>query len=184
MQHEKPPFDLTPENRTGENLYGFLRILVNNEYMKKRFTLTEGQQEELRVCPHVRTVSARMVQYTADFKRHAISERARGKPPRLIWSEAGIPYHFRPDHAADQISDWRRLAEKHGTAHFDTDARGQIGTATLLRHMDEKRAYESMTDTEKITYLEARTESLEYIARHFGLPPSISGAHSSRRRKK
>jgi phage portal protein BeeE len=41
-----------------------------------------------------------------------------------------------------------------------------------------------MNDTEKITYLEARTEALEYIARHFGLPPSIHRAHSSRRRKK
>ncbi len=150
----------------------------------QRFTLTEGQQEELRACPHVRTVSARMVQYTADFKRHAIAERARGKPPRLIWSEAGIPYHFRPDHAADCISDWRRLREKYGTAHFDTEARGMIGGANHIRHWDEKRAYKAMTDAEKIVYLEARTEALEHIARHFGLPPSIHKAHSSRRRKR
>lgn len=149
-----------------------------------RFTLTEDQQKELEVCPHVRKVSARMVQYTADFKRHAVSERARGKPPRLIWSEAGIPYHFRPDHAADQISAWRRLALKQGEAHFDCEKRGQAGTATLLRHMDTKRAYKAMTDTEKIAYLEARTEALEYIARHFQLPPSIHQAHSLRRRKK
>ena len=152
--------------------------------MKKRFTLTQEQQEELRTCPHVRSVSARMVQYTADFKRHAISERTRGKPPRLIFSDAGIPYHFGPDYAADRISDWRHIAEKHGNEHFDTEARGQVGTATLLRHMDAKRAYRTMTDTEKITYLEVRTEALEHIARHFGLPPSIQGAHSSRRRKK
>ena len=150
----------------------------------KRFTLTEEQQEELRACPHVRTVSARMVQYTADFKRHAISERARGKPPRLIWSEAGIPYHFRPDHAADCISDWRRLREKYGIAHFDSEVRGQVGGANLIRYWDTKRAYEAMTDTEKIQYLEARQEALEYIARHFGLPPSIHRARSSRRRKK
>ena len=150
----------------------------------KRFTLTEGQQEELQACPHVRKVSARMVQYTADFKRHALNERARGKPPRLIWSEAGIPYHFRPDHAADCVSGWRRLAEKHGSAHFDSDSRGQAGTANLLRHMDAKRVYEAMTDTEKITYLEARQEALEHIARHFELPPSIHKEHSQRRRQK
>jgi hypothetical protein len=41
-----------------------------------------------------------------------------------------------------------------------------------------------MTDTEKIAYLEARQEALEYIARHFKLPPSIHRAHGSRRRKK
>jgi len=150
----------------------------------KRFTLTEEQQEELRACHHVRTVSARMVQYTADFKRHAISERARGKPPRLIWSEAGIPYHFRPDHAADCISGWRRLREKYGIAHFDSEVRGQVGGANLIRYWDTKRAYEAMTDTEKIQYLEARQEALEYITRHFGLPPSIHKARSSRRRKK
>ena len=152
--------------------------------MKKRFTLTKAQQDELRECPHVRNVSARMVQFTADFKRHAISERARGKPPRLIFSEAGIPYHFVPGYAADWINEWRCLAKKHGTSHFSTEARGQAGTATLLRHMDEKRAYKAMTDTEKITYLEARTEALEYVAHHFGLPLSIHRAHSSRRRKK
>lgn len=150
----------------------------------KRFTLTEGQQKELGDCPHVRKVSARMVQYTTDFKRHAISERARGKPPRLIWSEAGIPYHFRPDHAADQISAWRRLVQRRGEVHFDNENRGQAGTASLLRHHGAKRAYKAMTDIEKIRYLEARTEALEYIARHFQLPPSIHKEHSSRRRKK
>ena len=149
-----------------------------------RFTLTRGQQEELRACPHVRKVSARMVQYTADFKRYAIAERARGKPPRLIFSEAGIPYHFCPAYAADVISEWRRLPARFGTAQCDHDTRGQAGTANLLRHMDTKRAYKAMTDAEKITYLEARTEALEYIARHFGLPLSIHRAHSSRRRKK
>lgn len=150
----------------------------------QRFTLTEGQQEELRACPCVRKVSARMVQYTSDFKRHAVSERARGMPPRLIWQEAGIPYHFRPDHAADQISDWRRTVQKYGITHFDSENRGQAGTANLLRHMDTKRAYETMTDAEKIAYLEARQEALEHIARHFGLPPSIHKAHSSRRRQR
>jgi hypothetical protein len=152
--------------------------------MKKRFTLTEEQQEELRTCPYVRNVSARMVQFTADFKRHAISERARGKPPRLIFSEAGIPYHFVPDYAADRINDWKHLALQYGVDHFNTETRGSAGTATLLRHMDTQRAYKTMTDTEKIAYLETRQEALEYIARHFGLPPSIHRAHSSRRRKK
>jgi hypothetical protein len=152
--------------------------------MKKRFTLTEEQQKELRECPHVRSVSVRMVQYTADFKRHAIRERAQGMPPRIIFRNAGIPYYFGPDYAADRINAWKHIAARHGATHFDTDTRGRVGTARLLRHMDEKRAYKSMTDTEKIEYLEARTEALEYIARHFELPPSIHRVHSSRRRKK
>lgn len=151
---------------------------------KNRFTLTEGQQEELRACPHVRKVSEHTVQYTADFKRHAISERARGKPPNLIFSEAGVPCYFNQDYAADRINDWRRIAEKRGTAHFDTETRGQAGTANLLRYFATKRAYRAMTDVEKIEYLEARNEALEYIARHFELPPSIHKAHSSRRRQK
>lgn len=152
--------------------------------MKNRFTLTEEQQAELRTCAHVCNVSARMVQYTADFKRYAIAERARGKPPRLIFSEAGIPYHFGPKYASDRINDWKHIAARHGTTHFDSDSRGQAGTANLLRHHDTKRAYKAMTETEKIRYLEARQEALEYIARHFQLPPSIHQAHSWRRRKK
>lgn len=152
--------------------------------MKKRFTLTNEQQEELRSCIHVRNVSARMVQYTAEFKRHAVKERTRGQPPRLIFSEAGIPYHFGPDYAADRINDWKHIALIHGDAYFDTEARGHAGTANLRHHREIQDAYERMTDTEKIEYLEARTESLEYIARHFQLPPSIIRVHSSRRRKK
>jgi hypothetical protein len=152
--------------------------------MKKRFTLTKEQQEELRVCPHVRAVSARMVQYTADFKRHAIRERAQGMPPRVIFRDAGIPHYFGPDYAADRINAWKHIATRHGATHFDNDTRGREGTAKLLRHMDTQRAYKAMTDTEKITHLEARQEALEYVARHFGLPPSIHRVHSSRRRKK
>ena len=152
--------------------------------MKKRFTLTKEQQEELRKSAHIRKVSTRMVQYTADFKRHAIRERAQGMPSRIIFRDAGIPYYFVPDYAADRINAWKRIAYRHGTDHFDSDTRGREGTAKLLRHMDEKRAYKAMTDTEKITYLEARTEALEYVARHFELPLSIHRVHSSRQRKK
>lgn len=149
----------------------------------KRFTLTKEQQEELRTCSHVRKVSARMVQYTKDFKRHAVSERARGKPPRLIWSEAGIPYHFKPGYAADRISEWRRLSRKHGNTHFDTERRGNHGAALALWRK-KVGAYDAMTKEQKIAYLEAENEALEYVRRHFGLPPSPrKPSHSSRRRR-
>ena len=148
----------------------------------KRFTLTEGQQEELRMCPHVRKVSARMVQYNADFKRHAISERARGKPPQLIWSEAGIPYHFKPKYAAERINDWRRLAEKHGTTHFEVEHRGAQGLS-LQQWREKEQRYKQMNTQEKVAYLEAEVEALEYIRRHFQMPPAIhQKSHSFRRR--
>jgi hypothetical protein len=99
----------------------------------KRFTLSEGQQEELRNCPHVKKVSARTVQFTADFKRQAIGERARGKPPRFIFSEAGIPYHFNPGYASDCIKVWKRLAQKHGLDHFDNAIKYANGLFTSLR---------------------------------------------------
>jgi len=150
----------------------------------KRFTLTEEQQEELRKCTHIRKVSARMVQYTAEFKRYAIKERAGGTAPRYIFKQAGIPYYFGPNYAADRINDWKRIATKHGDIHFDTETRGRNGAVALIRYWSTTQAYKIMTDAEKIVYLEARNEALEYIARHFGLPPSIHRAHSSRRRKK
>lgn len=151
---------------------------------KNRFTLTKEQQEELQGCLHVRKVSTRMVQYTADFKRHALREREKGMQPRTVFRDAGIPDYFGATYAVDRINEWRRLASAYGDTHFDTDTRGREGSVRLLRHMETKRAYRTMTDSEKITYLEARTEALEYIARHFELPPSIHRVHSSRRRKK
>ena len=150
----------------------------------KRFTLSEGQQEELRNYPHVKKVSAKTIQFTSYFKQQVLREYAKGKSPDTIFSEAGIPLLcLSTDYAKERIRAWRKLVDKYGTQHFDAEHRGNRGAALAVWRQKTK-AYETMTKEQKIAYLEAENETLEYVRRHFGLPPSLRKlSRSSRRRK-
>ena len=152
--------------------------------MKKRFTLSEGQQEELRNCPQVKKVSARTVQFTADFKQYVLREYAKGRRPDIIFTEASIPLaYLGTDYAKEKTRAWRKLVDKYGIQHFSAEHRGNRGAA-LAAWRQKTKAYETMTKEQKIAYLEAENEALEYVRRHFGLPPSLRKvSHSSRRRK-
>ena len=150
----------------------------------KRFTLSEGQQEELRTCPHVKKVSDRTIQFTADFKQHVLREYAKGKRPKVTFVEAGIPlWCLSTDYAKGKVRAWRKLADKYGIEHFGAEHRGNQGAA-LAAWRQKTKAYDAMTKEQKIAYLEAENEALEYVRRHFGLPPSLrKTSHSSRRRR-
>lgn len=150
----------------------------------KRFTLSEGQQEDFQNCPHVKKVSARTVQFTADFKQYVLREYAKGKRPNTIFTEAGIPLaYLGTDYAKEKTRAWRKLVDKYGIEHFGTEYRGSQGAALAVWRQKTK-AYGTMTKEQKIAYLEAENEALEYVRRHFGLPPSLRKiSHSSRRRR-
>lgn len=152
--------------------------------MKKRFVLSEDQQEELRNCPQVNKVSARTIQFTADFKQHVLREYAKGRRPEDVFANAGIPLmYFGTDYAKEKIRAWRKLVDKYGTQHFEAEHRGNRGAA-LAAWRQKTKAYGTMTKEQKIAYLEAENEALEYVRRHFGLPPSLRKlSRSSRRRK-
>jgi len=152
--------------------------------MKKRFVLSEDQQEELRNCPQVKKVSARTVQFTADFKQHVLREYAKGRRPEDVFANAGIPLmYLGTDYANEKIRAWRKLVDKYGTQHFEAEHRGNRGAA-LAAWRQKTKAYGTMTKEQKIAYLEAENEALEYVRRHFGLPPSLRKlSRSSRRRK-
>lgn len=153
--------------------------------MSTHFTLTKEEQEEFRRCPYVKSCSARMVQFTPAFKRHAVEEYARGIAPRTIFRDAGIPIHLlKQAYPKTTLRKWRTIANTHGGARFDEEHRGKHGVVTLTRWRDCTKAYAAMTDKEKVAFLEAEVEALEYIRTHFQLPPSAhQGAHNSRRRK-
>jgi hypothetical protein len=141
--------------------------------MQKRYALTQTQQAVLRENTNVRSVSACMVQYTAEFKRHVLEARARGERPRDIFIKAGIPLEwFGEDHVRSRIREWTRRAAKHGLEYFDAEHRGSNGVA-VVAYREKKRRYLEMTDKEKVTFLEAENEALEYVRRRFNLPPSI-----------
>jgi hypothetical protein len=152
--------------------------------MKKRFVLSEDQQEELRNCPQVNKVSARTIQFTADFKQHVLREYAKGRRPEDVFANAGIPLmYLGTDYAKEKIRAWRKLVDKYGTQHFEAEHRGNRGAA-LAAWRQKTKAYGTMTKEQKIAYLEAENEALEYVRRHFGLPPSLRKlSRSSRRRK-
>jgi hypothetical protein len=152
--------------------------------MKKRFVLSEGQQEELRNCPQVKKVSARTVQFTADFKQHVLREYSKGKRPDDVFASAGIPLmYLGTDYAKEKTRTLRKLADKYGIEHFGTEHRGSQGAA-LAAWRQKTNAYAIMTKEQKIAYLEAENEALEYVRRHFGLPPSLRRVSRSSRRRK
>jgi transposase len=152
--------------------------------MKKRFTLTEEEQRTLQTNPHIASCSARMIQYTPDFKRYALREYTKGKHPTSIFTEAGISLEcLGTDYAREKLRMWRKLVDKHGMQYFDAEHRGNHGAALAAWRQKTKR-YDTMTKEQKIAYLEAENEALEYVRRHFGLPPSLrKPSHSSRRRR-
>lgn len=150
----------------------------------KRFTLSEGQQEQLRNCPQVKKVSARTIQFTADFKQYVLREYAKGKSPNTIFAEAGISQEcLGTDYAKEKTRAWRKLVDKYGIQHLNTEHRGNHGAA-LAAWRQKTKTYAVMTKEQKIAYLEAENEALEYVRRHFGLPPSLRKiSRSSRRRR-
>ena len=148
----------------------------------KRFTLSEGQQEEFRNRPQVKKVSAKTIQFTSDFKRQVLREYAKGKSPDTIFAEAGIPLScLGTEYTKDRVRAWRKLVDKYGIQHFDAEHRGNRGAA-LAAWRQKTKAYETMTKEQKIAYLEAENEALEYVRRHFGLPPSLRKLSRSSRR--
>jgi hypothetical protein len=124
-----------------------------------------------------------MVQFTPAFKRFVIAEYAQGKRPNAIFQEAGIPgFLCRPKYTKELVRRWTVIARTHGDAHFDQEERGKHGV-TLAKWRDKTQAYATMSDKEKVAFLEAEVEALEHIRVRFQLPPSPhSKAHSSRRR--
>lgn len=139
----------------------------------KRFTLSETQQEKLRSNPNIKSVPKAMVQFTANFKRHVLKEYTRGVHLRDIFTSANIPLEwFGKEYERGKYREWKKIANTHGLKRFDEEYRGQRGV-NLERWRDKTRRYAHMTKDEKIVYLQTENEALEYVRRHFQLPPSI-----------
>lgn len=150
-----------------------------------RYTFTPDEQEELRRCPHVRSVSARMVQFAPTFKRAALEAYERGISAERFFREMGVPaLLLKKDYAADTLRCWRKIAKTHGMSRFGGENRGKCGVAALAKWRNKQKAYAAMSDKGKVAFLEAQVELLEHIADRFHLPlPLHKGAHDSRRRK-
>jgi len=137
--------------------------------------LTKAQQAVLITNPNVKKVSNKTVQYTAEFKKHVLHKVQKGHSVKQVFKDAGIPIEwFIREYTNKLMRKWRQLSRTHGETYFDTEHRGQHNQAH----------YRQMSDAEKVKHLEMKVESLEYVRRHFQLPPVIVWKpHSSRRRR-
>ena len=135
---------------------------------------TKEQQALLRVNPYVKKVSDKTVQYTPEFKKYFLKAIREGQGANNIFKQAGIAIEwFGKEYAGKRLREWRKLAKEHGEAHFDEEHRGR----------NSQSEYKKMTDEDKVTHLEMKVEALEYVRRHFQLPPAIHWKphHSERR---
>lgn len=142
--------------------------------------ISKQQQKQLRENRYVASCTDSAIEYTPEFKRHALKQSAHGVYSRDIFTAAGIPIVSEdPEYTAKRLRFWRALANKHGLAYFDQEHRGRTGVPAK-----QAKVYNLMTKEQKRAYLEAENEALEYVRSHFGLPPSLrKPSHSSRRRK-
>lgn len=139
--------------------------------------LTEEQQAKLSSNPNIKKVSDKTVQYTPEFKRYVLKAAREGRHIDQLFKDSGIPTEWFPrEYARKRMRAWRKLATEHGEEHFDQEQRG----SSVRQHS----AFERMTDQEKVAHLEMKVEALEYVRRHFQLPPAILWKpHHSRRRR-
>jgi hypothetical protein len=128
--------------------------------------LSKEQQATLSANPNVKKVSAKTVQYTPEFKKYFLQAVEAGQGASNVFKSAGIPIEwFDKEYPRKTMQNWRKLARTHGLEHFDQEQRGQ--------GMRQRGEYKQMTDQEKVAHLEMKVEALEYVRRHFQLPPAI-----------
>lgn len=80
-----------------------------------RTIFTSEQIAHLKTNPCVWRVSERMIHYTYEFKRRAITLYAKGIKADDIWRQAGFdPSIWKKDYCRHTIRDWKRLVLREG----------------------------------------------------------------------
>jgi hypothetical protein len=130
--------------------------------MKDRYTLSTEEQEKLRTHTAVKKCTARSITYTPEFKRNALARYKDGETPKMIFAHIPIPRdRFGEDYEYGRIKQWNVLSGHEGTEAFMTERRGRKGMAALQHYRDRKKLYESLTESQKVQFLEAENEILK-----------------------
>jgi transposase len=130
--------------------------------MKNRYTLSTTEQDILRAHTDVKNCTARSIMYTPAFKKRALIQYTDGAPPKSIFAHIPIPRdRFGEDYEYGRIKAWKAISGREGTEAFTTEQRGRKGMAALQHHRDRKKLYESLTESQKIQFLEAENEILK-----------------------
>lgn len=78
-----------------------------------RTTYSSEHIAQLQKNPCVWHVSQRTINYTYEFKKHALDMYAQGVKPDDIWKQAGFDLSFwKEGYCRYTIKDWRRLVKK------------------------------------------------------------------------
>ena len=109
--------------------------------------ISEQHISELQKLDAVTKVSSSYITFAPKFKEQAVKQYNEGYSGWDIFIGAGFPEEvLNRDLIKESLKRWRRTVRLHGIEALQADKRGRP---------KRSRLYETMTDKEKIAYLEA-----------------------------
>lgn len=128
-----------------------------------KIIFNENQRRLLEANPNVASVSDRAIQYTAEFKIHAVKENLSGKGPVQVFIEAGFDLEMiGQKKAQSSLHRWRTTYKTYGEAGFLEERRGKGSTGRpTSKHLSAEKKLEKAEA--RIKYLEAELELLKKL---------------------
>lgn len=81
-----------------------------------RTTFSSEEIAVLKQNPNVFSCTGRSINYTFEFKKHALELHTEGVFAREIWRRAGFDVNkWRKSYCRETLSDWKEIVKKYGT---------------------------------------------------------------------
>ena len=140
-----------------------LANLDGRENQMSKIIFNEHQQRILEANPNVASVSDRAIQYTPEFKVHAVKESLAGKGPSQIFSENGFDLTvIGSKKATSSLNRWRTTFRTYGEEGFFEERRGKASTGRpSTKDLSAEKKLEKAEA--RIKYLEAENELLKKL---------------------
>ncbi|MGK7379251.1 IS3 family transposase [Planococcus sp. 1R117A] len=123
-----------------------------------KIIFNEHQRRVLEANPNIASVSDRAIQYTPEFKIHAVKENQAGKGPAQIFAEGGFDLTVIGSRkASSSLNRWRTTYRMYGEDAFFEERRGKGSTGRPSAN--DLSAEKKLEKAEaRINYLEAENE--------------------------
>lgn len=119
-----------------------------------KILFNEYQRRQLEANSYVKSVSDRAIQYTADFKIHAVQLNLAGKGPIEIFREAGFDLEIiGMNKAQSALARWRKTFQAYGEAGFLQERRSKASSGRPKK--------EHLSTEKKLAQAETRIRLLE-----------------------
>lgn len=143
--------------------------VILNLIVKKRgkrmskIIFNEHQRRVLVTNPNVASASDRAIQYTPEFKIHAVKENIAGKGPVQIFIEAGFDLQIiGTKKAQSSLTRWKTTFKTYGEDGFFEERRGKGSTGRPnSKNLSSDKKLEKAEA--RIKYLEAELELLKKL---------------------